>query len=143
MGSVISYEKCSQCGGVYVIDYNYRTGEEYHFCQRCGKLHNHAIVRDENEDFCYDENDELKFKDESCNGYGCMALASQGFTSIYHIDRPVDDEIKEEYLEIVSGEDVDKDECYLTIWDEEKAEIRALFGKLPESYDELYCDDNT
>ena len=56
MGSVISYEKCSQCGGVYSIDYYYRTGEEYRFCQRCGKVHNHAIVRDENSNFCYDEN---------------------------------------------------------------------------------------
>lgn len=54
MGSTISNEKCSQCGGIYVIDYYYRTGEEYQFCQRCGKLHNHAIVRDENKNYCYD-----------------------------------------------------------------------------------------
>ena len=54
MGSTISNEKCSQCGGIYVIDYYYRTGEEYQFCQRCGKLHNHAIVRDENKNYCYE-----------------------------------------------------------------------------------------
>ena len=78
MGSVISYEKCSQCGGVYSIDYYYRTGEEYRFCQRCGKVHNHAIVRDENSNYCYDEDGKLKFEEVTSQGYGTMALASKG-----------------------------------------------------------------
>ena len=140
MGSTISNEKCSQCGGIYVIDYYYRTGEEYQFCQRCGKLHNHAIVRDENKNYCYDENGKLKFEDVSSQGFGCMAIASKGFKSIYHLDKPVDEEIKKEYLGILEEDEIDKDECYLTTWDDDKKEVVAVFGTLPKAYDEIYCE---
>ena len=141
MGSVISYEKCSQCGGVYSIDYYYRTGEEYRFCQRCGKVHNHAIVRDENSNYCYDEDGKLKFEDVISQGYGCMALASKGFKTVYHLEKPVDEETKKEYLEIIEEEEIDKDNCYLTMWDEGKKEVVAVFGTLPGAYDELYCEN--
>ena len=30
-------EKCPQCGGVYVVNFDCRTFEESKFCQRCGK----------------------------------------------------------------------------------------------------------
>ena len=141
MGSVISYEKCSQCGGVYSIDYCYRTGEEYRFCQRCGKVHNHAIVRDETSNYCYDEDGKLKFEDVSSQGYGCMALASKGLKTVYYLEKPVDDETKKEYLEIIEEEEIDKENCYLTMWDEEKKEVVAVFGTLPKTYDELYCEN--
>ena len=140
MGSVISYEKCSQCGGVYSIDYYYRTGEEYRFCQRCGKVHNHSIVRDENSNYCYDENGKLKFEDVDSQGFGCMAIASKGFKTVYHIERNVDEEIKKEYLEIIKEEGIESNKCYLTNWDDEKKEVGAVFGSLPKSYDALYLE---
>ena len=51
--------------------------------------------------------------------------------------KPIDEEIKKEYLEALEGEGVIKDKCYLSSWDEEKKEIVAIFGTLPKSYDEM------
>lgn len=143
MGSFISSEKCSQCGGVYNIEDYYKTGERYCFCQHCGKIHNHAIVRDKNKNFCRDENGKLIFEDVMSQGYGCMAIASKGLRTVYHIDKPIDNEIKNEYLKIIDEEGIDKDKSYLSMWDEEKNEVVALFGTLPKSYDELLVDAQT
>ena len=69
-----------------------------------------------------------------------MAIASKGFKSIYHLDKPVDEEIKKEYLGILEEDEIDKDECYLTTWDDDKKEVVAVFGTLPKAYDEIYCE---
>ena len=89
----------------------------------------------------YDEDGKLKFEDVSSQGYGCMALSSNGLKTVYHLEKPVDDETKKEYLEIIEEEEIDKDNCYLTMWDEGKKEVVAVFGTLPKTYDELYCDN--
>lgn len=147
MSSSISYEKCPQCGGAYVIELDCRTLEEYCFCNRCGKTNNFTIVRDKDGKAIMEEEDCRipKYKNESNDGYGCLAIADMnGVTAIYHYDRPVSvEQIKSEYLNILKeGEGKIKvDKCYLTYWDDEKKEIIALFGKLPRSYDEITEED--
>ena len=44
--------------------------------------------------------------------------------------------------EILNEEEIDKDDCYLTTWDDEKKEIVAVFGTLPKSYDEIYSEQH-
>ena len=50
------------------------------------------------------------------------------------------EEIKKEYLGILEEDEIDKDECYLTTWDDDKKEVVAVFGTLPKAYDEIYCE---
>lgn len=143
MSSGINYEKCPQCGGVYVIELDCSTFEEYCYCNRCGKTNNFVVARDKDGNaIIEDENCGIvKYINESSDGYGCLAIADMnGVKTIYHYDHPVSvEQIKNEYLNILNeGEsEIKVDECYLTYWDDEKKEIVALFGKLPESYDEV------
>lgn len=49
MSSVIDYAKCPYCGKEesYIVDFYYRTDEEYCFCTNCGSHHDIVLERDE------------------------------------------------------------------------------------------------
>ena len=147
MSSVQDYEKCPQCGGVYVVEFNCRTYEEYKFCNRCGKKNKFVIARDKDGKAIMEDEDKKipKYSTENNDGYGCFAIAGKkGVTAVYHFDNPVDvEQIKSEHLKILkeSAKEIDEEGCYMTYWDDEKKEIVALFGKLPQSYDEIFEED--
>ena len=144
MSSGISHEKCPQCGGVYV--YQTECGqflEEYTRCNRCGKSTELFVKRDSSGKPVLDDAGNVVWINNSKDGYGCIAIAKERVTVVYDLAKPVDEEIKKEYLETLEEEGVIKDKCYLSSWDEEKKEIVAIFGTLPKSYDELEANSES
>ena len=138
MGSVIDYTSCPQCGGEYYNDWNYRTGEEYRFCCRCGKTESWSIKRDSEGEACFDENQKLCYIEESHFGFGVAKFArANGIGTLMCASEPVDQELISDFLKTLETEpDLDKSQCYLTAWDAEKREVIAIYGKVPPLYEE-------
>jgi len=142
MSSVQDFEKCPQCGGVYVSDFDCGSLEEYRYCNRCGKREAFTGVWDEQGRAILDKDGKLQFNHSESIGYGCFAIASKrGVKAIYNLTVPVNEEIQNDYLKAIEDPEVDSSKCYLTSWDPKKQEIVAVFGILPPSYDERIRDE--
>lgn len=141
MSSVQDMEKCPQCGGIYITDFDCRTFEEYKFCDRCGKAEQWVIQSDESNQICLDEDGKPKWRYIDKPGYGCIALFSKkGMGRMCALIEPLNDAIKSDFLKDISQPEIDETKCYLTAWDEENNEIVAVFGNLPQSYDEYMSE---
>lgn len=141
MSSVQDYDKCPQCGGIYVRDFDCRTLEEFRYCNRCGKREEYTRKTDQQGDFVLDSEGRIQYQFTSSTGHGCLAVADRkGVRAVYHLLKPVDDEIRKDYLEMLNNPDVDPEKCYLTSWDSQMQEITAVFGILPLSFDESMVD---
>lgn len=137
MSSVQDAIKCPQCKGVFVTDFNCRTLEEYRHCSRCGRTEEWVIVRNEAGEPVLDENGNVKREYHENFGYGSACFAGKaGISQILSFSGPVDGEIKKLYLETLENPKVDKDKSYLTSWDDDKKEVVAIFGTVPETYEE-------
>lgn len=143
MSSVQEHEKCPQCGGIYVIDFDCGTLEEYRYCNRCGKSESYTIEWDEKGKAALDEDGNVKYKHTISFGFGCLAIKSRkGVIAISNLRTPLNDEIKRDYMKSIEDPDVDADGCYLTSWNPDTQEIFAVFGTLPLSYDESMYDED-
>lgn len=143
MSSVQDFEKCPQCGGIYVKDFECGSFEEYRYCNRCGKRESFTGVWDEQGNAVLDEDGKLQFNHSESFGWGCFAIAGRnGVTAICNLTVPVDDMIRKDYLEAMKEPEVDSSKSYLTSWDNQKQEITAVFGTLPSSYDDFLCDED-
>lgn len=141
MSSVQDYDKCPQCGGIYVMDFDCRTLEEFRYCNRCGKREAFTRQTDQQGNFVLDGEGRIQYQFTSSTGYGCLAVADKkGSRAIYNLLNSVNDEIRMDYLEMIKNPDVDPEKCYLTSWDPQMQEITAVFGKLPLSFDESMVD---
>lgn len=141
MISGIWHEKCPQCGGVYIFESecgNYL--EEYSWCNRCGKKTESSVARDKDGNVCFDVEGNVIWNNIASAGYGCFAIARDEASAIYHLTEPVNETIKQDFFKAIEEEGVIKEECYLTSWDDEKKELIAIFGKLPETYDEMMSE---
>lgn len=141
MSSVQDYDKCPQCDGIYVMDFDCRTLEEYRYCNRCGKRESHTIKKKKDGTVIRDAEGNVKYKYYSSFGFGCFAIQNRkGVRAIHNLLKPADDEIKQDFQKTIQDPDVDADHCYLTSWDPEEQKITAVFGRLPMSYDESMSD---
>lgn len=137
MSSVQDTVKCPQCGGCYTEDFDCRTFEEFKFCHRCGKKELVTLVRDENGNAVYDADNKPQYKKESHFGYGCLCLVGKkGGSTLYSLSKPLSDEELANIQGSFNQEVVDIGKSYLTKWDDEKKDVVAVFGDVPELYDE-------
>lgn len=131
MGSVQGMKSCPVCNGVAWNDYNYRTGEEFEACNRCGYSMEYRILS--NEDGVPQKDSEGKFMMEQVKHEGF------GVFTIYHLEsgvgeagsfhEPVSNEVIDEFREIIQRDDVDSEKSYLAKW--ENGTSVAIFGTLP------------
>lgn len=136
MSSVQDYEKCPQCGGVYVVEFNCRTYEEYKFCHRCGKTEEYSIIRNDDGEPVLDEKGAPEYITKDNMGYGCIFLSGKkGVSTSYSFNEPYDlEEMKESYLKSLENPDIDAETSYFVYWDTDKKEIVVLFGYDPGTY---------
>lgn len=136
MSSVTDYEKCPQCGGIYVVDFNCRTYEEYKFCHRCGKTEEYSMIRDANDKPVLDEKGLPKYESKENDGYGSIRIAGKkGISTCYSFSEPFDlEELKNDYLRTLESSDVDEEKSYLIYWDAEEKKIVVVFGDDPGTY---------
>lgn len=139
MSSVTDYEKCPQCGGIYVVDFNCRTYEEYKFCHRCGKTEEYSMIRDANDKPVLDEKGLPKYESKENDGYGSIRIAGKkGISTCYSFSEPFDlEEMKKDYLKTLESPDVDEEKSYLICWDAEEKKIVVIFGDDPGTYQEF------
>ncbi len=137
MSSVQDTTKCPQCGGHYVSDFNCRTQEEWRSCSSCGLHEEWKLERDAEGKVVF-EDGRPKMNYFKQDGFGAMRIQfDNGIAQIGSFIEPITDAIKKEFEKYIEDPKVVKDKCYLTMWDAEKGELVALFGAIPESYDDF------
>lgn len=137
MGSVISHEKCPRCGGVSVVDFDYNTLEESKMCNRCGKREGWNYVRDEDYNVIRNPDGTLQIEEENLAGYGVAAFQFDGMMVCYPLISNDDGAIEEFFDELKNNTQLIKEECYLTVWDDELQDVKCKYGTMPLSYDEM------
>lgn len=137
MSSVQDIRECPQCKGILVTDFDCNTLEEYCHCSRCGRTEEWVIVRNENGEAVLDENGHIRREYHEIFGYGSACFAgNKGISQMFSFSAPIDEDVKKIYLETIEKSDINKEDCYLTSWDAENNTIVAIFGKLPETFQE-------
>ena len=139
MSSVIDYIKCPQCGGIMHTDFDCNTTEEYRMCHRCGKIQSYTLKRDDNHKIIFDENKQVIWQEKDLDGNGCVCFDFGSIAQISSLENPVDDNIKKQFdEELKQNENLIKDKCYFTYWDNNDKKVKSYFGKIPELYDEEF-----
>lgn len=142
MGSVIDYEECTQCGGVYYIDYKYRTGSEDGICHSCGKSHHVSLLFSEDNQVMLDENGYWKYERREKSGFGaCTIMSAEGHGLLLTLSENPSTEEIDELLLSLKAENVDPERSYLCVWDSEKQQLNNLFGS-PPNYADDFCGEN-
>ena len=138
MSSVVGYEKCPRCGGIFHYEFDCRSNEEWWFCNSCGRREGWHYERDKEGKIIYDENGNPRVEKDELAGYGTIHFSFEKFAVSYSIEKDVDiDEIKRTFLKDLENDEIIKEKCYLTIWDEEAQALKSEYGKIPETYDEF------
>jgi hypothetical protein len=78
MASTIGYVQCPNCGqNDCYNDYNYKSGENYTFCNECGYVHDLYIKRDDDDNSVV-INGEIQFLEKIIdNPWGCYTFTGQ------------------------------------------------------------------
>ena len=145
MGSVVNYKSCPQCGGEYVEDFNYRTGDEKRVCFRCGRREKWKHVIDDTGEAVLDEQGNCVLEYSLQEGFGCAKVQyKNGFGQLINFNEPFNEEYKTKFLEWMKDDNLDVSNCYLTSWEPEKQELIAVFGTLPEVFNpkETGCEED-
>lgn len=138
MGSTIDYEKCPRCGGILNTELNYNTFEEWESCSRCGRRGGWHYVRDEDGKAILNGEGQYEKETDDLIGFGAAYLQFDGVGVCYAFSKPDDKELKEVfYQELQNNDELIKEKCYLTVWDDELGDVRAEYGVLPETFDEM------
>lgn len=140
MGSVQDYQKCEKCGGVRFVDFYYKTGEEYSFCQRCGESRNYQIQRNDQGEALFDTNGYLKFEEKIEKGYGTFAIVQKnGVGQVGSFNQPIPEETIQEFKKIFEGDEIDTERSYLAAW--ENGQQKLLYGKAIPDINTLGFDE--
>lgn len=133
MGSVQSEKECPQCGGTMVVDYLYKTDEEYRFCDCCGKYESWVAVRDENNHVVRNKNGKVRYKHTDRKGYGCVCIATKKHgATVTSLEKPPRKKDIDRFLSLIESEDVYKENCYFTKWDNKEKKVVSVYGELPK-----------
>lgn len=139
MGSVIDAQKCEKCGHMAILDFNYKTLEEYLICKYCGKGYNYYIKRNKDgSPELDDEGNPIRILEEN-EGYGVAKLTSKnGVSVIYALQENYD--LEEIIKEIETNEEINKELSYVTKWDTQRNKLVVVYGEIPP-YD-LYEEED-
>ncbi len=145
MSSVISDEKCPRCGGVLCVEFDCSTLEEWKGCSRCGRRDGWHYIRDEEGNPIPDSNGQPQSEVDNLPGFGAAYLQFDGIGVCYPFTKPDDKQLKEAfYYELHNNDKLIKEGCYLTVWNDEKSDVEAEYGVVPETYEEMeskYAED--
>lgn len=138
MSTVQEYLKCPQCGGVYNHTVDTATNEQFDCCHRCGKKYKRSVAVNDDGKPRRDENGDWIYEVENCFGYGVVGAAGRnGITQCYLLSEPVSDTVRRNFEKLIRQESIDARRAYLTCWDEEQKKVIALYGPMPETFEEF------
>jgi hypothetical protein len=133
MATVMSEEKCKQCGyefGDYEL--NCRTNEWNFDCRRCG--HGECV-----DWITADDGTRIGWKHETLDGYGVVLATRPGNgVSVFHGLRsaPEVEEAAQKMLASIAKGELDGESSYVTRWDAETKRTEVVAGKWREPQDE-------
>lgn len=135
MGSVQDYVKCPDCGGVKFVDCHWKSGEEYSHCMRCGVSGSYTLKRNEDNTIVKDENERFVYEQVRNEGFGIYGIfdAKSGVGQVGTFNQPITDETIEEFRQIFSKEDIDKERSYLAKWEDGKQTLLLGTELSPEN----------
>ncbi len=144
MRRVIKTKSCPQCGGEYISERNYDTGEEWSVCTRCGKGDSLFFVRDEKGNVVVDKEGKPKIEKEEHKGYGLVSLRyKDGKEEMLALRKPIDEEAKKIFYEIIKRtRKIDKKKTYFTYVDYDTDEVKAEYGTLPALFEDMEVVDD-
>lgn len=139
MSIVENYEICPQCGGAYYVEFNCNTGEEYKFCERCGKMEQYVMIRDDDSNVVLDENGAPQYISETKDGCGSVLFVmNNGASTGFSLQEPFDlEEVKAYFLKKLEDPNINKEKSYFIYWDVENKKIVALYGEDPGDYEQF------
>lgn len=117
MSSAIEYKECPRCKGVMFYELDCNTQEEYSFCIRCG--------------LSYSQGEE----EESFGR--CQLAGKKGLAQSFSLEKPIDEDFKKWYSEMMEDSEINPEDCFLMLWDSEKKEVVPIFGKDPGTFKEM------
>ena len=109
MGSVLEFIECPYCGQEASLDFYYKTGEEYIFCQNCGYHRSATIINREkplNELTAFD----WKIK-ENKNPFGAYMVSAHGNVGYHCGSLASEQEYNDLKVDMLKDPDID----YLSI----------------------------
>ena len=144
MSIVQQYEKCPQCGGIYDHCVDLITGEDFRRCYRCGKKYTLRMAFDKENKVKKDENGKIIYSIEDKEGFGVIsAVGIHDDTHMYYLAEQFSEETQTNFKKLLAQECIDKTRTYMTRWDKEQNKVIAVYGKLPESFEEYIKGDKT
>ncbi len=136
MSTVQEYEECPQCGGVYDHTVNLGNGEETGRCYRCGKRFTKRVEFGEDNRIKRDADGKPVYRITDVHGFGVVdAVGVKGDTHKYFLLEAYSTKTQRAFDRLLLQECIDKEESYLTRWDEEQNKVIAVYGKLPEGFE--------
>lgn len=143
MSTVRDYKKCPQCGGVCSTDFDCKSLEYYAYCQRCGYSYTHEIRRYPGGKAITRNNGCPIYKDKEKRGYGVMRLASkEGIAKLYRLSFWESRWARRTIHMFLQTEIADPEMSYLFVWDRKSKNYKSIYGKIPQSYDEVFPETN-
>lgn len=143
MSSVQDYKKCPQCEGVCFTDFNCKSWEYYAYCQRCGYSYTHEIRRYPGGKAITRKNGCPIYRDREKRGYGAMRLSTKkGIAKIYGLSFWTALWARKTLQRFLQTDIADPEESYLFVWDWKTKSYKSIYGKAPESYDEVFPETN-
>lgn len=142
MASIIDCKKCDQCGGVIYYEFNCRTDEEFAVCKNCGACYTTTLLRTESGDVVMNDTGHWQYVHEKSSGSGCIYITlKNGIGQVSSLKPNLTSEQIQEFLSVLSDEDVNAEESYLYIWNDAEKKIDVLFGPKPVLYEDVYDTD--
>ncbi len=144
MSIVQQYEPCPQCAGIADHTVNLGNGEEFIRCFCCGRKHFKKVTFTPDNMYQRDENGKIIYTVEDIEGFGVVSAGYQsGESQLYYLDEEYCDTVQKNFDKLLRQECIDKGNTYFTRWDKEQNKVIAVYGKLPESFEEYTKGDKT
>jgi hypothetical protein len=126
MASVLGNAKCVQCGYEWGgHDYNWRTGEWWFGCRRCGYGESLDWIAD-------DEGNRVGWRHDTLDGHGAMwaTSAGSGISTFYGLRSSQDvEEAARRIQESIAKGELDAESSYVTRWDADAKRAEVVAGK--------------
>ena len=139
MGFALYTECCPQCGGILWVQEHTTLRDMYAECLRCGMNYESLCYPQEYYDGMIVEGayEEVDYKDYwKEKGYGVVCITYEdGYSDFFRIEGTPDVKQITSYLAMLDHEYVDKDKSYLTLWNEERQNVIAIFGSRPPDFE--------
>ena len=105
---------------------------------RCGRRYRKKLMLDKSGVPLRSESGDLLYHTEEMFGYGVVGIGHiSGIVHIYQLDEPYNRTLESIFQKILRQDSVDQNLSYLTRWDVIQNDVVAVYGNLPEIFEDF------